>query len=197
MAGQPTELFLIDGNSLAYRAFFALPEEISTSDGRPTNTIFGFASMLVKLLTDFGQQPTIVVWDSKYHYGFWRPITAIELAGTDANPDTAVKPGGGWLPLITTPPYPDYTSGLNGIIGAGTRAMARVITCPPPPALGGAVAGSSTSNAGKRKKLISKDTTIPPTIIQPKLITGFRSHTSSDPNPAMVVNLGIILICQW
>src|SRR3954451_22768484 len=63
VSAQPTELFLIDGNSLAYRAFFALPEEISTSDGRPTNTIFGFASMLVKLLTDYGQQPTIVVWD--------------------------------------------------------------------------------------------------------------------------------------
>jgi DNA polymerase I len=63
MPAEPTELFLIDGNSLAYRAFFALPEEISTSDGRPTNTIFGFASMLVKLLTDYGQQPTIVVWD--------------------------------------------------------------------------------------------------------------------------------------
>src|SRR4051795_7859637 len=63
MPAQPTELFLIDGNSLAYRAFFALPEEISTSDGRPTNTIFGFASMLVKLLTDYGEQPTVVVWD--------------------------------------------------------------------------------------------------------------------------------------
>ena len=44
------ELFLIDGNSLAYRAFFALPESIATSDGRPTNAIFGFASMLVKLI---------------------------------------------------------------------------------------------------------------------------------------------------
>ena len=46
------ELFLIDGNSLAYRAFFALPESIATSTGFPTNTIFGFASMLVKLLTE-------------------------------------------------------------------------------------------------------------------------------------------------
>ena len=34
------ELFLIDGNSLAYRAFFALPESIATSDGRPTNAIY-------------------------------------------------------------------------------------------------------------------------------------------------------------
>jgi len=59
-----SELFLIDGNSLAYRAFFALPESIATSDGRPTNAIFGFASMLVKILTDFGQVPTVVVWDA-------------------------------------------------------------------------------------------------------------------------------------
>jgi DNA polymerase-1 len=60
----PRELFLIDGNSLVYRAFFALPESIATSDGRPTNAIFGFASMLVKLLTDHGVQPTVVVWDA-------------------------------------------------------------------------------------------------------------------------------------
>src|SRR6201991_1282321 len=60
----PRELFLIDGNSLAYRAFFALPESIATSDGRPTNAIFGFASMLVKILTDYGQVPTVVVWDA-------------------------------------------------------------------------------------------------------------------------------------
>jgi DNA polymerase-1 len=58
------ELYLIDGNSLAYRAFFALPESIATSDGRPTNAIFGFASMLVKLITDHGVAPTVVVWDA-------------------------------------------------------------------------------------------------------------------------------------
>src|ERR671928_953129 len=61
---RPRELFLIDGNSLAYRAFFALPESIATSDGRPTNAIFGFASMLVKILTDYGRAPTVVVWDA-------------------------------------------------------------------------------------------------------------------------------------
>jgi DNA polymerase-1 len=60
----PKELFLIDGNSLVYRAFFALPESIATSRGQPTNAIFGFASMLVKLLTEYGSKPTIVVWDA-------------------------------------------------------------------------------------------------------------------------------------
>jgi DNA polymerase-1 len=58
------ELILIDGNSLAYRAFFALPESIATSTGFPTNAIFGFASMLVKIVTDYGVKPTIVVWDA-------------------------------------------------------------------------------------------------------------------------------------
>ena len=57
-------LFLIDGNSLVYRAFFALPDTIATSKGEPTNAIFGFASMLVKILTEYGTQPTLVVWDA-------------------------------------------------------------------------------------------------------------------------------------
>jgi DNA polymerase-1 len=57
-------LFLIDGPSLVYRAFYALPESIATSTGEPTNAIFGFASMLVKIVTDHGVQPTMVAWDA-------------------------------------------------------------------------------------------------------------------------------------
>jgi DNA polymerase-1 len=60
----PRELWLIDGNSLVYRAFFALPESIATSRGQPTNAIFGFASMLVKIISEYGVKPTLVVWDA-------------------------------------------------------------------------------------------------------------------------------------
>jgi len=58
------ELFLIDGNSLAYRAFFALPESIGTSDGRPTNAIYGLASMLVKIIDEHGPAGVVVAWDA-------------------------------------------------------------------------------------------------------------------------------------
>jgi DNA polymerase I len=58
------ELFLIDGNSLAYRAFFALPESIATADGRPTNAIYGFASMMAKILVDHHPRAVIVAWDA-------------------------------------------------------------------------------------------------------------------------------------
>ncbi len=61
---QERRLFLIDGPSLVYRAFFALPESIATSTGVPTNAIFGFASMLVKIVTEYGVCPTVVAWDA-------------------------------------------------------------------------------------------------------------------------------------
>jgi DNA polymerase-1 len=62
--GQERRLFLIDGPSLVYRAFYALPESIATSTGVPTNAIFGFASMLVKIVTEYGVCPTVVAWDA-------------------------------------------------------------------------------------------------------------------------------------
>jgi DNA polymerase-1 len=58
------ELFLVDGNSLAYRAFFALPESIGTSDGRPTNAIYGLASMLAKIVVEMSPAGLIVAWDA-------------------------------------------------------------------------------------------------------------------------------------
>jgi DNA polymerase-1 len=60
----PGELFLIDGNSLAYRAFFALPESIATHDGRPTNAIYGLASMFAKFLIDCDPSAVVVCWDA-------------------------------------------------------------------------------------------------------------------------------------
>jgi hypothetical protein len=63
----------------------------------------------------------ISVWHAKYLYGFWRPITAINLADTDGNPRTTADPT--WTPLLTTPPYPDYVSGYSGLTGAFTVAL--------------------------------------------------------------------------
>jgi DNA polymerase I len=54
------KLLLLDGHSLAYRAFFALPlENFSTTTGQPTNAVYGFTAMLINVLRD--EQPTHVV----------------------------------------------------------------------------------------------------------------------------------------
>jgi DNA polymerase-1 len=52
-------LFLLDGHSLAYRAFFALPPTLATSTGQVTNAVYGFTSMLIKLLTE--ERPDLIV----------------------------------------------------------------------------------------------------------------------------------------
>jgi DNA polymerase-1 len=60
-----SELFIVDGNNLAYRAFFALPEELATTDGQPTNALLGFTNMLFKLLADYRPKGVAVAWDSR------------------------------------------------------------------------------------------------------------------------------------
>ena len=57
-------VYLIDGFSLLYRAFYALPQSIVTSGGLPTNALYGFTSMLLKLLDTDEEVGLGVVWDS-------------------------------------------------------------------------------------------------------------------------------------
>jgi hypothetical protein len=71
-------------------------------------------------MTDAG----IAVWDAKFLYRFWRPFTAIPLAGTDGNPSTEADSG--WTPLLSTPNHQEYPSGHGGLSGAAARVLARV-----------------------------------------------------------------------
>lgn len=64
----------------------------------------------------------IVSWDCKYAYNYWRPITAIQLADTDGDPDTTADPT--WIPLIDTPPFPEYTSGHSTFSAAAATVLA-------------------------------------------------------------------------
>jgi len=56
-------VLLIDGNSLTYRAFFALPADLATASGQVTNAVFGFTSMLVNLLRDHQPDAIAVAFD--------------------------------------------------------------------------------------------------------------------------------------
>lgn len=62
----------------------------------------------------------IAGWDSKYHYNFWRPVTAIHLAGEDGNPKT--RPDTTYDPLLVTPPVPDMPS-THSALGAAAAVV--------------------------------------------------------------------------
>ncbi len=65
----------------------------------------------------------IAVWDSKYHFGFWRPVTAIRAADTDGNPATDLDPT--WAPLAPTPNHPEYPAAHGAFTGAYAEALRR------------------------------------------------------------------------
>jgi membrane-associated phospholipid phosphatase len=64
----------------------------------------------------------LVSWDAKYYYNFCRPITAIQNANSDNNPATTADAD--WSPLLTTPPFPSYTSGHSTFSAAAATVLA-------------------------------------------------------------------------
>jgi len=81
----------------------------------------GDSARLLALGTIAIADAVIACWESKLHYAFWRPITAIREGDKDGNDQTAGDPT--WEPFLNTPPYPDYTSGANNVVGALTRTL--------------------------------------------------------------------------
>jgi hypothetical protein len=62
-------------------------------------------------------------FETKYHYNYWRPVTAIQTAETDGNPSTSADPT--WTPLVPTPPIPDYDSAHSVEGGAAAGVLKR------------------------------------------------------------------------
>src|SRR6476469_71845 len=93
-----SELFIVDGNNLAYRAFFALPEELATTDGQPTNALLGFTNMLFKLLADYRPKGVAVAWDS-------RPV---HRAAAAEAADVVYKEGRRQMPDLLREQFPHF-----------------------------------------------------------------------------------------
>src|SRR2546427_2782890 len=79
-------LLLLDGNSMAYRAFFALPTDMATASGQVTNAVFGFTSMLINLLKDHRPDSIAVAFD-RPEPTFRHELLADYKAGRVAAPD--------------------------------------------------------------------------------------------------------------
>jgi membrane-associated phospholipid phosphatase len=94
-----------------------IAEEVALNEG---NTLIENARLFAALnvsLADAG----IAAWDAKYTYEFWRPITAIQQANTDNNPNTLADAT--WRPLIPTPLFPEYVSGHSTFSGAAATVL--------------------------------------------------------------------------
>lgn len=106
LSKRPT-LMVLDGHSLLYRAFHALPETMTTSDGHPTNATYGFATMLAKLLGDHRPSGLAVAWDSPV--ATWRhEVDPAYKAGRSSTPTTLPRQIGDVQRLISTLGYRSF-----------------------------------------------------------------------------------------
>jgi hypothetical protein len=120
-ADQTSLAFFWEGNATVHwnqaANQMARAQGLSMSD---TNRLFAVLNIA---MADTG----FTTWSAKRFYGeqphdvTWRPLTAITLAETDGNPDTAPDPD--WLPLINTPAHPEYASGHSALNGAAATVL--------------------------------------------------------------------------
>ncbi len=78
------------------------------------------ARLLAQLYVSYADA-NIACWNAKYHFNRWRPVTAILLADSDGNPDTAADSA--WSPPVVTPPHPEYPAAHGCAAGATMETL--------------------------------------------------------------------------
>jgi len=117
-----------------------------------------------------GADALISVWDDKAHWSSWRPITAIQEAGTDGNPRT--DPDAGWVPLIPPPPYPEHSSGHTGLSGSFVKTLQQFFGTDK-------VAWSDTNNAGLTRSFTRLSQAIDE-IVDARVWSGIHFRTADE-----------------
>jgi hypothetical protein len=113
----------------------------------------------------------IACWDSKYHFGFWRPVTAIRAADTDDNPATDADPA--WAPLAPTPNHPEYPAAHGAFTGAYAEALRRFFASKH-------VTITLTSTVTGTARTFSKTEHLINEIIEARIYGGMHFRTSSE-----------------
>jgi hypothetical protein len=97
--------------------FQRIPRDVVAAHGKNIDDNARTMALVTMAISD----SLIACWDTKRQFNLWRPITAIHEGENDGNPATAADPA--WQAFVNTPPYSDYTSGANNVIGSMTRIL--------------------------------------------------------------------------
>lgn len=101
------------------QVFNSAARQVSAAQGKSLSENARIFALLAMAMGD----ASIACWDTKYHYNFWRPQTAIQNGDLDGNAGTDWDPT--WLPLIATPAHPSYASGHATVSGAARAVLER------------------------------------------------------------------------
>lgn len=101
------------------QAWNSAARQVSAAQGKTLSENARIFALLAMAMCD----GSIATFDSKYHYSFWRPVTAIRAGDLDGNARTEADPD--WLPLIATPAFPGYPSAHATVSGAARAVLER------------------------------------------------------------------------
>ena len=127
----------------------------------------------------------IAVLEAKYHYGFWRPVTAIRNGDRDDN--NATERDAAWTPLIDSPAHPEYPSAHSILAGALGELLKAEVGPRPMPEL----ATSSPTAAGKTRRWTSIDAFMQE-VAEARVWEGLHYRTSTEVGLAMGRKLGAL-----
>jgi hypothetical protein len=115
-----TDVARFYGVNDAVQLYSPAARQVSIAQGKSLSQNARIFALLTMAICD----AAIAVFDTKYFYDYWRPVTAIRAGDTDRNRKTAADPN--WQALIDTPPFPTYPSGHAGFGGAARRILEHV-----------------------------------------------------------------------
>jgi hypothetical protein len=132
----------------------------------------------------------IAVMDAKYHYHFWRPVTAIRNGDIDGNDATEREPS--WTPLIDTPMHPEYPCAHCIVSGAvGTVLQAEIGTSPMP-----TLTTTSVTAQGAARSWTTIDTFMQE-VAQARIYDGVHYRTSTEVGTAMGKQIGELAVVKY
>jgi hypothetical protein len=145
---------------------------------------------LFALITQATDDAVIAVFDGKYHYGLWRPITAIRNADNDGNPDTARDAS--WKPFINTPMHPEYPCAHCVVAGTVGAILKAEMKDKPMPILSTV---SETAN-GVSRSWASVDEFVQE-VSNARIYDGVHYRTSTEAGNAMGIKIGAHAIKEF
>jgi hypothetical protein len=131
----------------------------------------------------------IAVMDAKYHYGFWRPVTAIRNGDRDGNDATGIEAG--WTPLIDNPGHPEYPSAHAILAGALGELLKAEVRSGPAPEL----ATSSPTAGGATRRWKSIDAFVQE-VADARVWEGIHYRTSTEVGVAMGRRIGALAVAS-
>jgi hypothetical protein len=142
---------------------------------------------LFAVVTQASDDALIAVFDAKYHYGFWRPITAIRNGDIDGNKHTDLDAG--WTPYISTPMHPEYPCAHCVVAGAVGAILKAEVGSDPMPLL---TTSSVTAN-GATRSWSSVDDFVQE-VSNARIYDGVHYRTSTEVGSSMGIKIGKLAI---